>query len=68
MSIDPRDLCEHCRTGAPHHTVGFGAIGATTRYTVWDIHEISDASGVGLAECTAAYLYEPLLVGAPWID
>ena len=50
--------CEWCLKGAPHHTVGYGGIGAANRYTAYDLHEISDASGVGLAECTDAWLYD----------
>ena len=46
-------LCEHCEVGAPHHTVGEEGIGDARRRTVRDLHEVADASGVGLAECTA---------------
>lgn len=55
------ELCEHCQNGVPHHTVGTGGIGSPYRYTTWDLHEVSDASGVGLAECRAAHLYDKKL-------
>ena len=48
-----RRLCLHCALGAPHHTVGFEGIGDGRRQTVYDIHEVEDSGGVGLAECTA---------------
>lgn len=47
------DACPHCRENVPHHTVGEAGIGDPKRRIVRDLHEIEDASGVGLAECLA---------------
>lgn len=45
--------CALCASGTPHHTVGLSGISDGSRRTIWDIHEVSDSGGVGLAECTA---------------
>lgn len=51
-------LCRRCAEGAPHHTNSSTSIGGADRFIVWDIHEIEDASGVGLEECLAAEVWE----------
>ena len=45
--------CPHCAAGTPLHWVGRRAISDECRYPTWDLHEVSDHSGVGLAECLA---------------
>ena len=54
-------LCCHCRVQAPHHRLALGSIGGPRALTTYDIHEIEDASGVGLSECRAARLWDPSL-------
>ncbi len=51
-------MCPHCAAGAPHHTNSRTSIGGLDRYVVYDLHEISDSSGVGLAECLAYEIWE----------
>jgi len=51
-------VCPHCAAGAPHHTNSRTSIGGLDRYVVYDLHEISDSSGVGLAECLAYEIWE----------
>lgn len=46
-------LCELCNAGAPHHTNSLTSIGGCDRIVKHDLHEVTDASGVGLAECLA---------------
>ena len=53
--------CQLCAEGVPHHTVGQGGIGDSARYVAYDLHEVSDAGGVGLAECTAYELWVGVL-------
>lgn len=52
-----RRLCDLCARDAPHHTNAAGSIGGGDRHTIWDLHAVSDASGVGLAECLAGDLF-----------
>lgn len=68
MKPEPGELCEHCRAGAPHHTVGTEAISGADRLVIWDIHEVDDTGGVGLIECTAAHLFDRRLCGSTWAD
>ena len=56
-------VCCHCRVGIPHHRLALGSIGGPRVLTVYDLHEVEDASGVGLAECRAAQLWDPTLAG-----
>lgn len=46
-----REPCPHCARGVLHHTNSLTSIGGADRYTIWDLHEVEDAGGVGLAEC-----------------
>lgn len=46
-------MCPLCAVGTPHHTNSRTSIGGTDRVVTYDLHEVSDASGVGLAECLA---------------
>jgi len=48
--------CPLCAAGVPFHTNALTSIGGADRYEVRDLHEIEDASGVGLAECIAYIL------------
>ena len=54
-------LCCWCNEGRPHHQLALTSIGGPRALTTYDIHEIEDASGVGLAECRAARLWDPSL-------
>ena len=56
-----RAVCRWCRRDAPHHRLALGSIGGPRALTSYDIHEIEDASGVGLAECRAARLWDETL-------
>lgn len=46
-------ICPHCAAGAPHHTNSRTSIGGADRIPVYDLHEVDDTGGVGLAECLA---------------
>lgn len=65
MSMDKQTLaaarCTLCASGAPHHTNSEMSIGGLDRRPVYDIHAVEDAGGVGLAECTAASVWDPRL-------
>jgi hypothetical protein len=52
------ERCPLCAIGAPHHTNSETSIGGSDRHIVWDLHEVSDASGVGLAECLAYEIWD----------
>jgi len=56
-----RAVCRWCRRDTPHHRLALGSIGGPRALTSYDIHEIEDASGVGLAECRAARLWDETL-------
>ena len=51
-------ICPLCARGVPHHTNSETSIGGSDRHTVWDLHAVEDTGGVGLAECTAAPIWE----------
>jgi len=56
-----RAVCRWCRRDTPHHRLALGSIGGPRALTSYDTHEIEDASGVGLAECRAARLWDATL-------
>lgn len=55
--------CRLCLRGVPHHTNARRSIGGTDRIVIADLHEVQDASGVGLAECAAAHVWDPKRFG-----
>lgn len=57
-----RELCNWCYRRQPHHRIAERSIGGPRTRTIYDLHEVDDTGGVGLAECTCAHFFDERLL------